>query len=40
MLFPTTDVLTVNTKQNITATKRPVRQLWYIIYLHNFMIAQ
>ena len=35
-LFLTADTLTVNTNQNVTAP----RQLWYVVYLHNFMIAQ
>ena len=40
MLFPTADALTVNTDQNTIASKWPVRQLQYIVYLYNFMIVQ
>ena len=40
MLFPTGDALTVNINHNITAPRQPVRQLLYVVYLHNFMIVQ
>ena len=39
MAFPTADAMTVNTNKNSTASRQSVRQLWYVVYLHNLMIA-
>ena len=36
--FPAADVLTVSTTRNVTASSRPVIQLWYVVYMRNFMI--
>ena len=38
--FPTANELTVNTNWNVTASSWPDRQLQYVVYLCNFMIAQ
>ena len=40
MLFPIADALTVNTNRSPTSPKRPVRQLRFVKYLHNFRIVQ
>ena len=40
MLFPTADALTINNNWNIAAPRQLVRQLQYIVFLYNFMIAQ
>ena len=40
MPFPTTAEQVVNNDWNITALSRPARQLRYIVYQRNFMIAQ
>ena len=40
MLFQTTNTLAVSTNWDITAPRQSVRQLQYVVYLHNFMIAQ
>ena len=39
ILFPKADVPTVNTKQKVRAPRWPVRQLQFVVYLHNFMIV-
>ena len=38
--FVTTNALIVNTHRNIIAPRWPVRHLRYVVFLHNFMIAQ
>ena len=40
MLIPTVNALTVNTNWNVTAPRQTVRQLQYVAYLHNSIIAQ
>ena len=40
MPIPTAEALTVNTNWDITALQQPVRQLQYVVYLHNFMMVQ
>ena len=40
LYFQTADELTVNINRNITASRQPVRQLRYVVYLHSFVRAQ
>ena len=37
--FPTADVMTVNSNQNVTKPNQRVRQR-NVVYLHNFIITQ
>ena len=40
MPFLTVYALIINIIQNVTEPRWPFRQLQYIVYLYNFMIAQ